>query len=213
MYIVDLPVRVEGHLSNSYLSNVKRALANKPQMYNDETFLVFGTELHSRDLEKKKLQILTDKEEALLKCMLDALKKYKPWQEIKKGGKIELELTPWLFGEAWLMYLDVLNLQTGGDLKSTKCKTFEEFLKACRNYDYFRQAKLYMLAAHLKDFVFYAPQKVEMEFDGKKWLPKKPIEVFELSVRDYPDLLEEGEQQLVSLVEVHKVWKQIKLAA
>lgn len=214
MYLIDLPVRTEGHLSNSYLSTIKRALANKPEMYADETYLVFGTELHKRELEpKEKKQKLEAREEALMKVMLNALKNCKAWQKFKQGAKLELELTPWLFDEPWLMYLDALKLQTGGDLKTTKCKDFDAFLKACRLYDYFRQAKLYMLAAHLRDFVFYAPEKVEMVLDGKRWVSVKDPQVFELSVRDYPDLLDEGEHQLVSLVGVHKVWKKIKMAA
>lgn len=217
MHIIQLPVRTEGHLSNSYLSTIKRALANKPDMYLDELYLLFGTEFHRRELEPraKKEIFLEDREEALINVMLKALKKFKAWVDFKKGAKLELELTPWLWGEPWLMYLDALKLQTGRDLKTTKCKTFEEFLKACRNYDYFRQAALYMKAAHLRDFVFDAPQKVEMEFDDKKkiWVPMSEPQVFELSVRDYPEFLEEGEQQLERLVQVHKVWKQFKLAA
>lgn len=182
------------HISNSYLSTLKRALIGEPQFFGSEHFLTFGTEHHKRSLQPEEEETVLDKGEELCRAMSGSFRRDHRVQEILRGAETEVECSFIYRGALILLYFDIRKATKVWDLKGTGCDSEKDFLKKSREYDYFRQAALYMAAPGVKEF----------EFIGQaKKLPGNPL--FFLPVLDYPHLLQEGREELHQLIDIHLV--------
>lgn len=182
------------HISNSYLSTLKRALIGDPQFFGSEHFLTFGTEHHKRSLQPGEEITVLDKNEILCGSMSSSFRADPRVQKILRGAETEVECSFIYRGALILLYFDIRKAVKVWDLKGTGCMDEKDFLKKSREYDYFRQAALYMQAPGVKEF----------EFIGQaKKLLNHPL--FFLNVLDYPHLLQEGKDELDHLIDIHLV--------
>jgi hypothetical protein len=180
------------HVSNSYFSTLKRALINEPQWFGSEKFLTFGTEHHKRALEPKEVITQLDKDDALCTEMATGFRADPRVKQILKGARTEVEYNK-VYRGVWVkLFVDIDKAPEGYDLKGTSCQNEREFIKASRNYDYFRQAALYMAVCKFKAFTFIG--------QGKKITPHP---LFFLPVMDFPIYLEEGREELHQLIDIH----------
>jgi len=181
------------HISNSYLSTLKRALLGENQFYGSERFLHFGTEHHLRILEKNEAWTALQPDEevtsANMKAVTDSDKKF---QSILRGARTEVEVQFIYRGVLVLMYVDILKSRKGWDYKTTKAKSEAEFIRKAREADYWRQAALYMAGTKRKDWEIVGQQKED------------PCGLFWLPIMDYPQYLAEGIDELNVLVDTHK---------
>jgi hypothetical protein len=182
------------HISNSYLSTLKRALIGDSQWFGSEHFLTFGTEHHKRSLQPEEEATVLEKDEELCCSMSSRFRADKRVAAILRGAQTEVECQFIYRGALVLMYLDIRKAFKVWDLKGTSCTSEAEFLKKSREFDYFRQAALYMQVPGVKDFEFIGQAK---KVDGHP--------LFFLPVLDYPELLREGKHELDMLVDIHLV--------
>jgi len=182
------------HISNSYLSTLKRALIGESQWFGSESFLTFGTEHHKRALEPDEEETVLEKDDYLCGQMAKSFREDPRVKPILRGAETEVEIQFIYRGALILMYLDIRKAQKVWDLKGTSCTSEDDFLKKSREFDYFRQAALYMSAPGIKSF----------EFIGQaKKVVGHPL--FFLPVLDYPDYLKEGREELNHLIDIHLV--------
>jgi hypothetical protein len=203
------------HVSNSYFSTLKRALINEPQWFGSEKFLTFGTEHHKRALEPKEVITQLDKDDALCTEMATGFRADPRVKQILKGARTEVEYNK-VYRGVWVkLFVDIDKAPEGYDLKGTSCNNEREFIKASRNYDYFRQAALYMNVCKFKAFTFIGQAKNKVRCDkgepgaigeydyptGYTTYYKHPL--FFLPVMDFPIYLKEGEDELHQLIDIH----------
>jgi len=182
------------HISNSYLSTLKRALIGESQWLGSESFLTYGTEMHKRALQPDEEETRLEKDDLLCSQMAHSFRSHPKVKPILKGAETEVEIQFIYRGCLVLMYLDIRKGSKVWDLKGTSCTSEEEFLKKSREFDYFRQSALYMSAPGVKAF----------EFIGQaKKVAGHPL--FFLPVLDYPQYMEEGRHELNTLVDIHLV--------
>jgi hypothetical protein len=182
------------HISNSYLSTLKRALIGEPQWFGTEKFLEFGTEHHKRSLEPKEVITVLDKNDTLCTDMANSFRNDPRIKPILRGAQCEKEFLR-VFRGAWvLLYLDIWKPLRGWDLKGTSCESEQQFIKKSREFDYFRQAALYMGVCGLKEFTFIGQGK-------KKINDCHPL--YFLPVMDFPIYLQEGKEELYILIDTH----------
>lgn len=204
------------HISNSYLSTLKRALIGEPQFFGSEHFLTFGTEHHVRALQPKEPITLLPTNDDLCTAMAISFRSDPRVKQILRGAQTEVEYSRVYRGALVLLYLDIFKPVRGWDLKGTSCENFQEFLKKSREYDYFRQAALYMAVCGLKEFSFIGqrkkPLEVEEGYPGAYYVPSfygglpgkwytHPL--YFLNVLDYPLYLQEGREELHNLIDIH----------
>lgn len=182
------------HISNSYLSTLKRALIGEPQFFGSEHFLTFGTEHHKRALQPEEEETPLEKDEGLCRDMSSSFRRDPRVKDILRGAETEVECYFIYRGALVLLYFDIKKAFKVWDLKGTGCLTEKDFIKKSREYDYFRQASLYMAAPGVKEF----------EFIGQaKKVSGHPL--FFLPALDYPHLLQEGREELHQLIDIHLV--------
>lgn len=182
------------HISNSYLSTLKRALIGDSQWYGSEHFLTYGSEHHKRALQPDEEETRLEKDDELCSAMASSFRADRRVIPILRGAQTEVECQFIYRGALILLYFDIKKAFKVWDLKGTSCQDESSFLKASRQFDYFRQSALYMQAPGVKDFEFIGQAK---KVDGHP--------LFFLPVLDYPDLLREGKHELDTLVDIHLV--------
>lgn len=196
------------HISNSYLSTLKRALIGEPQWFGTEKFLEFGTEHHKRSLEPKEEVKRLDKDDQLCTNMANSFRADPRVKQILRGAECEKEFMRVYLGAWVLLYMDIYKPLRGWDLKGTSCESERDFIKKSRQYDYFRQAALYIQVCKLKEFTFIG--------QGKK-LVGGCHPLYFLPVNDFPVYLKEGKEELDELIYIHvelrKYYESKKIAA
>lgn len=190
------------HISNSYLSTLKRALIGEPQWFSTEAFLTFGTEHHKRALEPEEVHTVLDKNNELCTDMANSFRSDPRVKKILRGSACEVEVNR-VYRGAWVkLFIDIYKAPAAWDLKGTSCESERDFIKKSREYDYFRQAALYMEVCKLKEFTFIGQGKktVQTGFDYVT-VPTHPL--YFLNVLDYPVYLKEGKEELDLLIDTH----------
>lgn len=182
------------HISNSYLSTLKRALIGEPQFFGSEHFLTYGSEHHKRALQPEEEETRLEKDDELCSAMAKSFRSDNRVAKILRGAETEVECYFIYRGALILLYFDIKKAFKVWDLKGTGCMSEKDFIKKSREYDYFRQAALYLAAPGIKEF----------EFVGQaKKVSGHPL--FFLPVMDYPHLLQEGREELHQLIDIHLV--------
>lgn len=176
-----------------------RELTGTQQFFGNEKYLVFGNELHKRWLEpKEKIKKLDAEEEKLLKAMLKRLNSDKELMAYYRQAKKEIVTVKPVFGAYVKVTLDLKNnkKRSGKDLKSTSATTLDGFIKSAHDYNYFKQAAIYMEAEELDEFEFIGISK------------KGDNEIFKLNVKDFPIQMEAGRDKAKGLIQIHTSIKQ-----
>jgi len=185
-------IRERGYASYSSVKNVRDCLVPSK---SDERWFIFGRELHSRWLEgkthftKENPNVLTEDEKAVLEAMLEKLNTNKIAMQLKCGAKCEQEFKQLLHGVNVLGYIDILHAQHIADLKSTKERNMQAFV---RSMD-FLQAALYLAVTKKKDFYYIGICKLY------------PHDVFIFNVCDYPERLHAAELEMRCLLRYLKI--------
>lgn len=196
------------HISNSYLSTLKRALLGEPQYFGSEHHLTFGTEHHKRTLEPEEAPTMLERDELLAQTMSASFRCH-PYSAPLLQYKTEVEYDVYFMGVLVKVILDIETPDSVHDLKGTKCDSWDKFFKSARDFDYFRQAALYK-GVSLKPVEFIGQGKKLIECGprdpgavqyGIGWVRH---ELFPLNTEDYPNLLKEGRDELHELISIHK---------
>jgi hypothetical protein len=204
------------HISNSYLSTLKRALIGEPQWYGTEKFLSFGTEHHKRALEPKEAMTRLEKDDDLCTSMASSFRAHPEIKKILRGSRTEVEYNR-VYRGVWVkLFVDIEeNKDNGHDLKGTSCDNERMFVKKSREFDYFRQSALYMDVCKYKRFQFIGERKEPEEVDRGTPGSYKKIDpltgqikylihpLFFLPVLDFPIYLSEGRDELHQLIDIH----------
>lgn len=172
-------IKDRGYASHSSLKRYINGEA--PSEFQSSPAQLFGKELHSRFLEKKKLTTLSPAEELLMKVMLKELNSHAMVKRLMLNVKVEQEFKEKILGVTMLGYFDILAKAYVGDLKTTRCTTLGQLVA---DLD-FMQAAIYLRATGFKDFYYIGITK-EMK-------PKVII----FNVRDYPERLAKADKELV----------------
>lgn len=173
-------IRQRGYASYSSLKMVRDK--EIPTTVNAK-YLTFGKELHSRFLEKTKLETLDDTQEEQIAKMIKSLNSHPAVKIIMKGAKTEVKFHQKLKGVWVLGYIDILNFDIA-DLKTTRLKRMKPFADSMD----FLQAALYLEVTKKKDFHYIGICKDD------------PYEVMPFSVRQFPDRLEAAKEELHTLL-------------
>lgn len=189
-------IKERGYASYSSIKNVRDCIVPS---YSDEIWFKFGKELHSRYLEGKKLETLSDDEEDKLARMLLALRAHpvakklteKSQNEIDYGPAVALKkykskngiLVPTVHGLPIYGRIDILNATNVADLKTTKITNMKAFVDSLD----FLQASIYLAATGRKDFFYIGICK------------QNPFPLMIFNVRQYPDRLAAAEMELRKL--------------
>ena len=175
-------IKKNGYVSYSSLCLYKNGEA--PQKWNP-AWGIFGSELHSRFLENKKLKNLSEDEERVLKGMLEALRKHSIVNAIMKDVKVEQKFHQELWGLMVLGYIDIQHPKKHlADLKSTSIGSKSGFIEAMD----FLQPTLYLETNKRKDFYYIG------------CLKREPFTVTVFNVNEYPSRLKDSQQQLKKLM-------------
>lgn len=194
-------IRKRGYASYSSIKMVRDC--EVPGGFVDGPWFAFGKELHSRDLEKKKIATLTEPEEKQLAAMLKSLDTHAVYQRLKRDAKFEIPFGPESILRKYKeqktglvirdlhtvpVYgrIDILNLADNhvSDLKSTREKTMKGFAESMD----FLQAALYLAVTRAKDFYYVGICK------------QPPYNVMVFSVAQYPDRLRASQKDLTRLL-------------
>lgn len=180
--------------SHSGLSVIFNSICGFKQFSGGEQFLTFGNALHERWLVNSYTRKVTADESKLLLGMIKALQKHVIACALIKDSEREQKIYDKLNGVEVAMILDIKQVRkkTGADLKTTACKTYQDFLDSAIKYGYFRQGKTYKLGARLSHFYFIGVSK----------LPPHPV--FILYVNDHPEEEAYAEQELKFLLYFYK---------
>jgi hypothetical protein len=174
-------IRKRGYVSYSSMKNVRDCVV--PSFFTTPAF-EFGKELHSRDLEKKKIKTLSKEEEQMLKDILLVLAKDKVVQRLKSGAKFEQEFKQLLYGIMVLGYIDIDGVLDISDYKTCAHDNLKRFIASMD----FLQASLYLKVRKKRDFYYVGIPKV----------PPHKLMIF--NVRQYPERLEESDYELRCLL-------------
>lgn len=197
------------HISNSYLSTLKRALLGQDQFYGSEHHLVFGTEHHRRSLEPGEPRAVLQRDEQLCSDMSLSFTSNPEVKKILKGAKTEVQYDVIYRGLHVQVRIDIDRPRDWFDLKGTKCTDERDFIRKAREYDYFRQAALYEACVGTPG-TFIGESKIPIAceynqpgsvFDGFKYV-YHPL--FWLRAHDYPNYLDEGYRELHALMDIHR---------
>lgn len=197
------------HISNSYLTNLKRGLLGEPQYMGSEHHLTFGTEHHKRSLEPGELPTVLERDEHLADTMSRSFRVHPltaPLLVYPTEVKYELHY----MGVLVLAFIDIDPPDDVFDLKGTKCDSWDKFFKSARDYDYFRQAALYKgLTSKPVTFLGQGKKIIECEPTDPGSIELTPgswvrHEIYPLPTEDYPNLLKEGRDELHYLIDIHK---------
>ena len=182
-------INERNYVSFSSLKNLRDGIS--PNFNPDASFFKFGSELHSRFLEKKKIETLSEDDESLLYNMLNKLNETRMVTSLMKKAKVEVEIRTTVQGVPILGYLDIFkDRKYIADLKTTQTNTMKAFVNSLD----FMQAALYQEATGIDDFYYIGICK------------KSPHDVMVFNVNSYPEILNESKnelKQLLSYVKKH----------
>lgn len=170
-------IRDKGYVSYSSLCNVIERRA--PEPFKVTPYYTFGKELHSRFLERKKLEVLPPAQEVQLKEMVHNLAEDAMVQRLMDGAQCEVDFDTKINGLRFYGRIDIKNFAIG-DLKTTALTNKHLFA----NQMNFLQPAIYCRATKTKDFYYIGISKV----------PPHPVMVF--SVRQYEHRWMEANQLL-----------------
>lgn len=170
-------IRKRGYASYSSMKNVRDAVV--PSFVSTPAY-DFGKELHSRDLEKKKLKTFSKEDEAKLKAMLKVLAESKVVQRLKDGAKFEQEFKQPLYGVTVLGYIDIDGTDAVSDYKTCWHDNTKRFISEMD----FLQAALYTKVRDKRDFYYIGickePPHVLMIFNVQQYLERLKFAQVEL---------------------------------
>lgn len=193
--VVSGPPAPEEFINNSGLSVIKRKLLGTPLYMGNERFLHVGKELHKRVLEPHlEPKRLVNDEETMVRNMEQSCSEHKELQKLLKGAERELTVFNRIDGVLIRGTLDIKKKKIGGDLKTTSCRTHDEFIKKAIEYDYPRQAWIYSKIAGLDEFVFYGIQK------------KEPFGIFPMFMGDFKKEVRSAEKEARFLIQFFKTY-------
>lgn len=195
-------------INNSGLGAIKRILTGAPPFLGGERYLLFGTELHYRCLERKKgkWKPFDPEEQRSMIGGVKALMKCKLFTDNYKGAEIEKRLVREdVFGiHAMHGTIDLNNKRkkTIIDLKTTSARTYEEFEKKAIQLAYPRQGNVYLeLDGKAKHFYIIGISKKNM---GTLSKPYYPIFIFDLN--NYEKEKEAAKQEAEFLLTFYKTY-------
>lgn len=146
--------------SHSRLDVLRRNLLGLPLFQGGERFLLFGAALHEVFLENKfdSYNKLSSREQLKINKMVAKLKRHPIVQALNKGSVNEDKKYGFINGVQLAYILDNKQekLKRGADLKTTVCKTQQDFEQKAVEYRYIDQGHLYKKMEGLKEFYFYA---------------------------------------------------------
>lgn len=178
-------VKERGYVSYSSLKKIRDG---EPPGYTTGIHFDVGTELHSRWLEGKTIQVFDKPTEAMLKGMTKALNNDRvAYGILYDSESVELEFNELVNGVMTHGFIDIcppVTVPYLGDLKTTKETERSNFIKSMD----FLQAVLYMKANKRKDFYYIGVSKI------------KPYNVFTFRVSDYPDRIKAATNELTELL-------------
>ncbi len=150
-------------IANSDLTEFKRFIFGEKH-YKPVNAFAFGSTLHELILEPHKPIQPPDTVDLSLCTMLARVARNDRflWWALRFSRKESMQL--WndpVTGLALKARLDIVHKkQLVVDIKSTSCKSYDDFLASCDRYDYDRQAAFYLDSVGARRFVFVAVQKV-----------------------------------------------------
>lgn len=173
-------IRERGYASYSSLKNVrdKQVPVSKNTVWG-----AFGSELHSRLLERKKLQTLSAPEEYDLSEMLKNLRSDPVVQQLMKGAQFEREFKKKIRGLTLYGFIDI-DGKAVADLKSTRHTSIRQFISEMD----FLQAAVYLAVTGKKDFYYIGISK------------NAPFDVMVFNVNQYPKRLALAFRELYELI-------------
>lgn len=174
-------IRKRGYASYSSIKNVRDCVV--PSV-SDAAYFKFGKELHSRVLEKTKLETLSAPEETQLKEMTGVLHAHPVVNKLLTGAQTEVELRVNMYGVPVLMYIDIWNGNDLADLKTTRHTSPRLFAESMD----FLQAAVYLKATAAKNFFYLGISK------------QKPYAVMPFNVHQYPDRMDAAHLELRRLL-------------
>lgn len=159
-------------INNSGLGRIKRILSGGTPFLGGERYLQFGTELHYRCLERKKgkWKACDDEEKAAMIGGIKSLHNLKLFKQMRPGAIIEkLHKHPKAFGIHGMhgtidLKKTIGRRKIGVDLKTTSCKTEDEFVAKAIKLDYPRQAVVYEELAGLNEFYIIGISKAAPDY-------------------------------------------------
>lgn len=173
-------IKSRGYASYSSMVNVRDK--KEPQPFVETPYFKFGKELHSRFLEHKKLETLSEEEEEQLKAMVNNLADNALVVKIMRDAACEVEFKKEVNGLVTYGRIDIKTFAVA-DLKTTRLTNPKQFAAAMD----FLQAALYTRVTGLKDFYYIGISKV------------KPYSVMVFNVAQYPDRLKKANEELDKL--------------
>jgi hypothetical protein len=190
--IVTGPLAKKVNTSHSSLEVILKYLTNREQFRGGESFLVFGSATHERCLVNisttwKKLET---RERTFVARMEEKFKSHPVIKKLMDGATCEIKKKTLLNGVKVTYILDIhqKKKRRGSDLKTTACKTLEEFIKSAIDYGYFRQGVTYKAAENLLEFIFIGLQK------------EPPFNVYILDISLYPEEVKYSIEELEFLL-------------
>lgn len=174
-------IRKRGYASYSSMKNVRDCVV--PSFVSSAAY-DFGKELHSRDLEGKRLKTFSKEDEAKLKAMLKVLAESKVVQRLKDGAKFEQEFKQLLYGVTVLGYIDI----DGADAVSDYKTCWHDNVKRFTSEMDFLQAALYTTVRKKRDFYYIGICKE----------PPHALMIF--NVQQYPEHLKLAQIELKNLL-------------
>jgi hypothetical protein len=189
--IVTGPRAKSKNTSHSALDVILKHLTNREQFKGGETFLIFGNATHTSFLlNKSEHKGLSRKEISYISAMCKKLWAHPVVRQLMDKAVCEKKKKRRLNGVLVAYILDINQkfLKRGADLKTTTCKTLEEFIEKAIAFGYFRQGETYKVAEGLKDFIFIGIQK------------EPPFNVYILDVSLYPQEIKYAKQELEFLL-------------
>lgn len=193
-------------ISNSLLNAVKRFAQGQASMTKISPYIAsFGTQFHTNVLEPHLYN--ADLDHAIISAMGDSARNNHVMSLFLGNEHTVYEEEKYFIHErTGLACKCKIDARMGiwiADLKSTSCKTKEDFLIACEKYGYFRQAAFYLDAAKASTMFFIGVCKTD------------PHLTFTVQLEKHHPLIERGRTEYENLLDlyVHYTKQGIKFAA
>lgn len=187
--------------SHSGLLDLRRQLLRlpkppeiKPEHQN------FGNALHEQFLENgKKTYVVSKEEQEMIEAMIKALWAHPLVRNLMADSVREEKLYEELMGVliAYILDINCKKRKIGADLKSTACRTKEQFIEKAIEYGYINQGFTYKEIEKLKMFFFIGVTK-----------EKKP-KVFILCLTDHKEELEYAKNEVEFLLYFYSMYGKI----
>lgn len=187
---------LEKNTSHSGLEVIRKFILGQPQFIGGETFLKFGSALHEVFLENifTTYNTLSKPEKAKIVAMVNKLNSHPVVARLMQGSIREEKIYGTLYYALLALILDGKQppKKRGFDLKTTTCRTQEQFESKMVSYGYVKQGLIYKKLAGLKEFYFVAIQK------------ETPYEIFIIDTNKYKKEEQYADQELKFLTYFYK---------